>query len=381
MIQEQTNRNIKNSFKDIIKKAAKTTEDLSILLNSLLATNIKENRINKLTKFGGEGNSNSLEKMREKGKQLFNFKVADEDIDDFKRLLKQNKAYYVLINQKKDNTKLFVFLEEHRDRIEAAQEILKAERKIQNQISLSSFISNYDKQRVYIIDNLTEIDYEVFKEKAKEHRLIYSFSKEDNNYSIYHDLKDKEKVDKIIFELASELTQRHIKIKQIEDKIQNKKVINETLKNESETIYIVSAINSNNYIKLTKEDFSYYKGDNLLKSLNKHDNNFTDELNLKISALSDYIILNNKEFLSEKERNEIIERKSSIYSEKNEAIDINKLTDLQKEEINEYANKFNKKIEVVVKDRTVLDKKIEEAKARINKMQTNKKEKEKEKEM
>ena len=323
---------VANEFKQLLKQAAgrmgSTVSDIGKLSLAVLIGEKKLLDRDKVLNGAGKVNVNTLYKYAG-NEQIMHITIADADLKDYMKHLKDQNISYALINCKKDNAHRLVYLEKNSDKVKNATTMFMAERKVKTEIPFTLFMEQANKN-LTVIDNLKGVDLELFREYAKKEGLIYALSNRDR---IVFNEADKGKAVNALNAVGSVLDSSHGALirKQIELRLAGRTAVNIAMEQAEKELFIVSSVNHGNYVKVTADDFTMYKSNRAVTSLNREEPDFTKTLHRCVDGILEPVVLTKDEFESK--------NKSAVITSKTYPLPV----DLSKLEIKEtnYSKNFN----------------------------------------
>ena len=280
----QMSKGVGSAFSDIGKLSFATLiMEQKLLDKDKVLNGAGEINIKKLYQFSGN-------------EEILQMTVADADLSDFLKHVKNQNVSYALINCKADNSHKIVYLGKNSDKIKSALTMFMAERKIKTEIPFSLFMQQSNK-KLTVINDISGVDLELFRFYAKKEGLIYALT---NKSRIVFNETDKEKAINALNAVGAALESSHGELirKQIELRLEGRTAVNIAMSQAEKELYIVSSINPSNYIKVTPDDFTYYKNNKALNSLNREEPDFTKSIHKSVDGILEPVVLTKDEFES-----------------------------------------------------------------------------------
>lgn len=316
MIEEQVTSQMTNLGLKSAKIVAETSEDVIKALLLLLNQAIQRDKDNKLLKGDGEISFKKMFSLVEKGEQLKNLVIPDEDIEAFKVHMKNNGVLYAVNDLKKDDGKLVFYLKRDDKNMEDAVTIYQASKGLINEINPTLFLKNNTEKEVGVIKNLDEVELELFRYHANKNKLTFATIIKEGTIKVLFRESDISKVNETLKGISYDMSEEREPLvrKQVEYKISGRQQINLAINEAEKEYYIVSSKNPKNYVKLTDLDYTYYKNDKPISSLNREEVEFGNAVYEKIKGLVDPVCLTKEEFeLSTRQKETIIANKTNLY--------------------------------------------------------------------
>lgn len=305
-IDEAVGSQAKQLFMEALKKGSAAIGDIGKLAIAVLLE--EQNLKDKDKVLHGHGQVSVKKLYQFAGEEpVVHITVADADLQDFKKHLDKQDVAYALINCKNDNSHKVVYLENKSEHVKDAVTLFMAERRIKPELPMPLFLANSNKQ-LTVIDNVSAVDLELFREYAKKEGLVYALSS--NNRIVFNE-SDKLKAAAVLNGVGSVLESTHGERirKQIELRLEGRTAVNLAADQAEKELYIVSSINPSSYVKVTPDDFTYYKNNKAVSSINREEPDFTKRLHTSVEGILEPVVLTKDEFES-KNKSRIITSKT-----------------------------------------------------------------------
>lgn len=290
---------VASQFKQLLMQMSKGVGSAVGDLGKLsLATLIMEQNLkdkDKVLNGAGEVSVNKLYKYAG-NEEVMHMTVADADLKDYLKHVNNQNVSYALVNCKEDNSHKIVYLGKNSEKMKNALTMFMAERKVKTEIPFSLFMEQSNKH-LTVINDISGVDLELFREYAKKEGLIYALS---NRNRVVFNEADKDKAAAALDAVGSVLESSHGELirKQIELRLEGRTAVNIAASQAEKELYIVSSINHSNYVKVTPDDFTYYKSNKAVTSLNREEPDFTKAIHKSVDGILEPVVLTKEEFES-----------------------------------------------------------------------------------
>lgn len=285
-----------------------------ISLLDLLIKYIKNEHINI------EAGEQTLEKMKtliKDGDYLSNLKIADKNIEFFKKAMKNEDMAYVVLDENIDTYKTVLFMHSDSKKMENIINLHRAKSGLTHEVEPDTFIRHCKAEDIGIVRNISDTEFELFRDKTKETELVYSFYEKNGKITLLYEPTDKDLVQSTLDEIALDMSGKYA------DYITENLIFNRSANREFENaiagrgeFYAVNLKDSGNYITVTDAGLSYYKNDSIVSSIVRSDRYFADKARDTFRGLQNAVSLSKYEFeRPDEERHLIIESRRRIYSD------------------------------------------------------------------
>lgn len=265
---------------------------------------------------GGEITLDKMQSRIEKGDFMTSVTVADEDIEFYKSAMQKEKMAYVVLDVNNDDCKNIIYLNSDTEKLKNVIALHHARAGITNEVEPDLFLRHIEDKNIGAVRNLTDTEFELFRETAREKDLTFSFYRKDDRVTVLYNLKDTSMLNDILNVVSWDLTGKYAST--IADKLSIQQFMRRELTNaikERGDFYAVNAKNSGNYLTLTQEGLAYYKNDNKVVEIPRTDKNFASKAREKFKALQNPVVLSKTEFKTPIEERELImQNRYNIYS-------------------------------------------------------------------
>lgn len=311
-IQEDVVRNLRNLSKELSTMLLGKTDELTSKLLLLIYNNIQKD---KTLNSSGEKAIGEMLAAVQKGEKLKNIVVPDEDVESLKPFLNKCGALYAIVDMKKDDAKMVIFLEKHSEKIQDALTLLSADRGLVNEVAPELFLKNTTDKEIGIA-SLDKTELELFRHHAKASGLVFGATVIDDKVKLLYTLEDKDKFYNILAKVSWDLTGEKGPLirQQIEYRLKGRKEVNIAIEQAEKEYYIVSGNSPKNYVKITSQDYSYYKNNKEVTTISRTEPDCREAVFTKVQSLSEPVVLTKEEFeMDDKERQALIDSKTNVY--------------------------------------------------------------------
>lgn len=325
-IQEETAQEVKRAALDIGKTGAEAARKIvegttgtttAAIKLSLHLINLLRAKNRTVEIEGGEVTLDKMHSLVEKGDFLTSVTIADEDIEFYKSAMQKEKMAYVVLDVNNDDCKNIIYLNSDAEKLKNVISLHHARAGIANEIIPDVFLRHVEDKNIGVVRSLTDTEFELFRETAREKDLIFSFYRKNNRITVLYNLQDKPVLNDILNVVSWDLTGKYASA--ITDRLSIQHFIRREFTNAIEThgdFYAVNAKNSGNYLTLTSDGLAYYKNDNKVVEILRTDKNFVNKAREKFKALQNPVVLSKTEFKTPIEERELITKnRYNIYSD------------------------------------------------------------------
>lgn len=315
MIQEQISEKMLKLMKDTAFVLANSADDFAKKLLAMLGEHILKEQNKKMLEGDGEIAVAKMMEAVRNGENVKTIVIPDEEIESLKSYLKECKALFAITDLKQDDAKMLMFLERDTKKVKDALTLLKSERGLITEIHPDLFLKHNEKKAVSNA-KLNNVEIELFRHHAKSTKLPFAIADSNGSRTVLYNTENQKLVNDILAKVAWDLTgERGPQVRQqIEYRLEGKKEVNIAIEDAQREYYIVNSISPKNYIKITPQDFTYYKNNKEITSMKRTDPDFKEAVYTKLEGLVEPVVLKREEFntIPSKLRDNI-EKKTNIY--------------------------------------------------------------------
>lgn len=323
-IHEQVASEAEKAALELGKTAVKTSRELAetsvgiangiISLINALRLLIKNKRVDLEM---GEKTLDKIEELVTKGDYLSELKVPDKDIGFFKKSMQKEGMVYAVLDENINAHKKIIFMHSDTKKMENIISLCHAKAGLIHEIEPDLFIRHCKAKNIGMVHDISDTDFELFRHKARETELVYSFYEKDGRITLLYNPKDKDIIGGTLDEVALDMSGKHSKC------IINDMTLRHSMNRDFENalagrgeFYAVNARNNSNYITITAAGLAYYKNNSIVAHIDRSDKFFADKARDTFKGLQNSVNLSRHEFeLSDEKRNLIIKSRGDIYDE------------------------------------------------------------------
>lgn len=274
---------------------------------------IEKNRVDDPNKY-------TIGEHMKKGGQIYMSQVRDEFVADMKRhLTEQNVPFIFLDNGDDDNCKTLIIRDSDKIKAEFATKLVYAEHGHNVEFEKDEFINMTSKDKLACVAGLSEHEYELFREKAKDNGLKFAATVSDKDkINILYSTDEKDKLDRSMRQMAWNLTGRNGD--EYEAAYRTKAEAQEHIrlmhKKKAKPMYLVDARHPDLVMKVDKNGIMLcaHYDDSLSKETNFEnaiqvsvaDTRYISSLGEMLAKFEEPVVITEKEF---RNRTEVIEKK------------------------------------------------------------------------
>lgn len=321
-IHEQTASEVKRAALDLGKTTVSTAHDIAegviavsiTLIDALI--NMKKNKHVDI-----EAGEHTLEKMKQSlvnGDYLANIKIPDKDINFFKDAMQKEGLAFAVLDENVDAYKTVLFMHSGAGKMENVINLYHAREGLIHEIEPDVFIRHATDKNIGTVFNIDTAEFELFRDRAKETELVYSFYEKGGKTVLLYEPKDKSLVNKMLDAVAWDMSGKYGK--RLADGLILRRAANREFENAVSgcgEFFAVNAKNRDNYITVTDAGLAYCKNDSVVAHIDRSDKFFADKARDKFKGLQNPVSLSKHEFeLPDEERGLIIKSRGNIYSDK-----------------------------------------------------------------
>lgn len=255
----------------------------------------KDAELEKLNALKGETSLGQMMQYIEKlGLKSFTIRVADSDTKDYEELLKKQGILFAKMNDKQDNTRMYVFLDRDRKDVEHVSELLYARRGQITEVRPDMYINNLAPENVRLVDGLDAVEMELFRHYARQEGLLFTaLNNGDGKTTVVFDSKDEPKARTVFLHTGWDLTGYNgaRNREQIQFRIQGRTALRQTVENAQKEMYIVSKERPQNFVRITENDLQVYKAGQQVSSLSRSKPDFMTKLMAEAEAIDGAVVL------------------------------------------------------------------------------------------
>lgn len=186
-----------------------------------------------------------------------------------------------------------------------------------HEIEPDLFIRHCKAKNIGMVHDISDTDFELFRHKARETELVYSFYEKDGRITLLYEPQDKDTMKDILDAVAWDISGKYGG--HLVDGLMLRRAVNREFENAIAVggeFYAVNARNNSNYITITDTGLAYYKNDSIVAYIDRSDKFFADKARDMFKGLQNSVNLSRHEFeLSDEKRNLIIKSRGDIYSD------------------------------------------------------------------
>lgn len=238
----------------------------------------------------------------QKGESINTMTVAEEDAAELQKHLKEKGILYHVLDNLQDDTKFFWYMSDDAQKFVDVVHVFQAEQGLLSELNPQLFLENFAKDGVGTISGLDKTELEVFRNFAKEKRLVFTStpSDEPNQYIIAYDPKDANKAKNTMVSVLWALSgsKGSLLREQINAYLKNKQAVHKTFLEPEKEYYILNGENPDHFAHLTANDFTYFKNSKEIMSANRKDADFIERGMRVFDGLSRPVIFTREEYES-----------------------------------------------------------------------------------
>lgn len=295
------------------KNIAETTTNASKLLIGFLIKLVQDGKVD--IDGNGEITLDKMQKIVDKGESLTSVRVGDEDIEFFKDAMQKEGMLYAVLDINNDDCKNVIFLERDADKIKNVITVLQSHTGLRNELAPQVFLNHLNGSNVGIVENVSEIDMELFRQYARDEGLVYASYSKNGNINILCNSKDKKEINKILGKIGWDMTSKYAENirEHYKRKKTDRKLLNEVIENGGEEYYVVDAKNNKNYVEISQRGLSYYKNGKKVFNMSRADEfYFVNRAHEKVESIANAVVLRKSEYECDDRKN-IIKSKARVY--------------------------------------------------------------------
>lgn len=247
---------------------------------------------------------------------VLSLRVPDDEIQDYKRFLKQEKKVYVVLDDLQTNSQVILFRERDRNTVENIQKLVGTIHKEQTEINPKVFLKGFENADISIVSGLNRNELELFRYFIKETPCLHAVVSDDNgNYTVLYKPEDVKKVNKALHlsNWCFNGEYKELVKEQVEYRIKGRNKINLDLEDAAKEFYIVSKSNPKNYVHVSEKEISYYKNEMEIHKISRDFPDFKARTWLAINSLSSPAIFEPEEFsMDVGERQAVLDTKMTL---------------------------------------------------------------------
>lgn len=299
--------------REISETAVATTETLVSLLNTLIQF-IKDKRVSVET---GEQTLEKMKKLVKDGDYLSNLEVSDSNIEFFKKAMEKEGMAYVVLDQNVDTYKTILYMHSDTKKMENIINMHNARAGLVHEIEPDVFIRHTADENIGTVHNIDEAEFELFRDKAKDMELVYSFYEKGGKITLLYEPQDKDTIKDILDAVAWDISGKYGE--HLVDGLILRRAVNREFENAvsgRNEFYAINAKNRGNYITITDSGLAYYKNDSIVAHIDRNDKFFANKARDTFKGLQNSVNLSKHEFeLPDEECDLIVKSRGNIYSD------------------------------------------------------------------
>ena len=267
---------------------------------------------------GGEKNFQRFKELlrRKPPEAVYSMRVLDEQMNDYKRFLKEHRKIFVVVDDLATDSQIIMFRGRDKDTVEKIKDLVDTIHTKKGEIEASKFLEAYETENIGYVSGLSQKDVELFRYHIRSTPCLFSVAQAgDDSYVLLYPAGEKAAIKNAMhhsnWSLRGSFGER-VK-EQIDYHLKGHNKINLNLEDAQKEFYIISKSNPKNYIHVTNEDVSYFKNDTNLKRISRTEPDINARTFAFMDALSAPVILEPHEFYKELgKRQEVIDTKPSL---------------------------------------------------------------------
>lgn len=277
-------------------------------LEKLLKKSKEDKELHKLLGVEGEITPAQMTELVKKlGLKSSTVRVANSDSQEYETLLRQNRVMYAKMNIKDDNAKMFIFLNQDREKIQNVATILQANRGMVTEVKPDLYFNQLAPENVRLVDGLDRAEMELFRHYARYESLLFTAIRQGDKYSVVFENKDEPKARKALLHVGWDLTGFNgaRNREQIEYRLKGRTAVNIAIETGERDVYVVSKNRPQDYIAITDEDLSIYKQGKKLSTVSRSHPDFYTRCMSALEGMEGGVILTENQFRTNLTREEL----------------------------------------------------------------------------
>lgn len=277
-------------------------------LDKLLKDAKKDKEMSKYLEVEGEISASQMaEIIKQLGLKSSTVTIANSDVQDYERLLREQKVMYAKMNVRDDNAKMFVYLNRDQEKIDIASTIMRANRGKETEIKPNLYFDHIAPENVRLADGLDRAEVELFRHYATHDRFLYTQIRRGDKYAVVYDPKDEEKVRKVMLHVGWDLTGRsgELNREQIGFRLKGITAVSNVLETAERDLYVVCKRSPRDYIVINEDGFESYKNGKKLVSVPRSHPDFYGRCMRAVNGMEGAVVLTENNFRTDLTREEL----------------------------------------------------------------------------